>query len=64
MFVQLMERLKRRWEWYDISVLKLCMIAFTLWLATLLPVLVSVSAWGWFLVWVVLAAWLLWRLLG
>jgi hypothetical protein len=64
MFAQLTERLRQRYEWFDISVLKLCMIAFTLWLATLLPVLVSVSAWVWFVVWFVLMIWLLWRLLG
>jgi hypothetical protein len=64
MFAQMMERLRQRYKWYDVSVLKLCVFAFALWLATLLPALVSVSAWVWFVVWAVAMAWLFWRLLG
>jgi hypothetical protein len=52
----------KRMRWYNISVLKICVLAFALWVAKLWPVVLGLNAWVYAIVWIVSMLYLFWVL--
>jgi hypothetical protein len=53
MFDKIMKKFSKNLKWYDISLLKLCVVFFTLFLITVWPafkILVLSFAWYWYLI--------------
>lgn len=58
-----LETIMKRLQWWDISILKLAVLFFALWLAKVWPAALSLSQWTYLAVWLVLSAYLLCKLL-
>ena len=63
LFTWLDGRIKNKLHWYHISAVKLCVLAFALWLAELWPALLQVNPWVYAVVWIVCMLYLFWVLL-
>ena len=62
LFAWLNSRVKKM-HWYDISMLKVCVLAFALWIAKIWSIVLGLNAWIYAIVWVACALYLLWVLL-
>lgn len=57
-----MEKKMKKYEAYDFALLKISVFAFALWLAILWPPILSLNTWVYFVIWVVLWLYLVWKL--
>jgi hypothetical protein len=57
-----MEKKMKNLKAYDISILKLSVFAFALWLAIVWPTILGLPTWVYLLVWVVAWVYLVWKM--
>lgn len=62
MFENLMKTMRKKFEWHDISILKICVLVFGLWLAKVFPAVLGLNTWVYFIAWLGLMIYLLVRL--
>ena len=56
------KKMLERMEWYDVGALKLAVLFFGLWLAKILPAVLGLPGWTYLAIWLILAAYVLWRM--
>jgi hypothetical protein len=57
-----LEGVMKKMQWYDISILKLSMLAFALWLAIVWPQILSLPPWLYLVVFIVGWLYLAWKM--
>lgn len=57
------EKKAQKFKWYDFSILKLTVFAFSLWLAIIWPAVLGLNTWIYFIVFLVGWVYLLWKML-